>query len=114
MRVRALVVTGLVVVAVGTYVLLDADPEGRAELWNRVTTAFGAEQEPEAVPNWGDVAERIGQFTDEERALREVLTPAAPPETPPAEAPAPTETPAAEPAAPAAGLPAPEAAAPKS
>ncbi|MGV8839457.1 MAG: hypothetical protein ACWA6X_04035 [Bauldia sp.] len=105
MRVRALVVTGLVVVAVGAYVLLDADPDGRAELWNRVTTAFGAEQEPEAVPNWGDVAERIGQFTDEERALREVLAPAVPTETPPAEV-----QPAAEAAPPESALPAPDAA----
>ncbi|MCW5717044.1 MAG: hypothetical protein KIS68_04335 [Bauldia sp.] len=76
MRTRTVVVGALVVVAVGGFVLLDADREGREELWNRVTTAFGGQQEPETVPNWGDVAERIGQFTDEERALREVLAPA--------------------------------------
>ena len=104
MRRRTIVVGALVVVAIGGFVLLDADREGREELWNRVTTAFGGEQEPEAVPNWGDVAERIGQFTDEERALREGLTPAVPVEgpqpetpaaTPPVEAPAAGDTPVA-------------------
>jgi hypothetical protein len=96
MRRRTIVVGSLVVVAVGGFVLLDADREGREELWNRVTTAFGGEPEPEAVPNWGDVAERIGQFTDEERALREVLTPAGPGEVPQLETPAPATPPAVE------------------
>ena len=45
MRKRTLVVGAVVVVAVGAYVLLDADQQGRADLWNRVTTAFGGEPE---------------------------------------------------------------------
>jgi hypothetical protein len=98
MRLRMIVVSALVVVAVGTYVILDADPEGRADLWNRVTTAFGGEQEPAVVPNWGDVAQRIGQFTDEERALREVLTPTVAADVPTPETPAPVEPPAVPPA----------------
>jgi len=104
MRTRTIVVGAVVVVAIGAFVLLDADREGREELWNRVTTAFGGEREPAAVPNWGDVADRIGQFTDEERALRQVLNPAVPVEgpqpeaqavTPAVDAPATGDTPAA-------------------
>lgn len=104
MRGRAIVVGAVVVVAVGAYVLLDADQQGREDLWNRITTAFGGEREPEAVPNWGDVAQRIGEFTDEERALREVLAPAVADDAPAPETPVPDEAPAGD--APAADAPA--------
>ncbi len=60
--------------AVG-WLLLDADPEGRQALLDRLANAFGGAEET-ARPNWGDVATKVGEFTEEERALREALNPA--------------------------------------
>ena len=56
------------------WVLLDADPAGRADLWARITGVFGQTEEaaPEP-PNWGDVANKAGEFAEAERAVREVL-----------------------------------------
>ena len=56
------------------WLILDADPEGREQLWNEVTGIFDGEED--RAPNWGDVATKVGEFTDEERALREALNPA--------------------------------------
>jgi hypothetical protein len=60
--------------AVG-WLLLDADPEGRQALFDRLADVFGGAEET-AAPNWGDVATKVGEFTEEERALREALNPA--------------------------------------
>ena len=66
--------------AVG-WLLLDADPEGRQELVDRITNAFSGGDET-APPNWGDVATKVGEFADEERELREILDPALGAESP--------------------------------
>jgi hypothetical protein len=66
-----------VLIGVGAigWLLLDADPEGRRALFDRLADAFGGGEEA-AAPNWGDVATKVGEFTAEERALREALNPA--------------------------------------
>jgi hypothetical protein len=72
---RRAVVFGLLIVAGAlAWLILDADPEGREQLWNEVTGIFGAEED--RAPNWGDVATKVGEFTEEERALRQALNPA--------------------------------------
>ena len=72
---RFWVLTVVIGVGVVGWLLLDADPEGRQELVDRITNAFsGGEETPP--PNWGDVATKVGEFTEEERGLREVLNPA--------------------------------------
>ena len=82
---RFVVLTVLFSVATMAWLLLDADPEGRRDLVDRITNAF-TDEEVAPPPNWGDVATKVGEFTEEERALREALNPplgaAAP--TPPA------------------------------
>jgi hypothetical protein len=66
-----------VVIGIGAvgWLLLDADPEGRQALFDRLADAFGGAEET-TPPNWGDVATKVGEFTEEERALRAVLNPA--------------------------------------
>ena len=76
MRARVILLGTVVVVGAAAFVILDADRAGTQDLWSRVTTVFRGNAEPAPRPNWGDVATQIGQFTDEERALREVLNPA--------------------------------------
>ncbi len=73
---RAVVFAIVISVGVVAWLLLDADPEGRAELWARITGVFtgGEATEPEP-PNWGDVANKAGEFAEGNRALREVLNP---------------------------------------
>jgi hypothetical protein len=72
---RRTVVLGLLIAVGGLgWLILDADPEGREQLWNEVTGIFDGEED--RAPNWGDVATKVGEFTAEERALREALTPA--------------------------------------
>lgn len=72
---RRAVVLGLVLAVGGlAWLILDADPEGRQQLWNEVTGLFDGEED--RAPNWGDVATKVGEFTEEERALREALNPA--------------------------------------
>jgi hypothetical protein len=94
---RYVVLTGVFVVAAAAWLLLDADPDGRQELVDRITSAFSAQEEESAPPNWGDVATKVGEFTEEERQLREVLNPALGDglsvEGEAAETPAPDETP---------------------
>ncbi|MCW5695158.1 MAG: hypothetical protein KIS96_00340 [Bauldia sp.] len=67
----------LIVVVIGGWLIIDADSRARDEIarvWNDLTAFLsGGERE---VPNWGDVAAKVGEFADEERALREVLDPA--------------------------------------
>jgi hypothetical protein len=73
---RRAVVFGLLIAVGGlAWLILDADPEGREQLWNEVTGIFNGGAE-ERAPNWGDVATKVGEFTGEERALREALNPA--------------------------------------
>lgn len=80
---RFLVLAVVFIVAASAWLILDADPDGRQELVDRITNAFGGEEEAEPVaPNWGDVATKVGEFAEEERALREVLNPAFGGETP--------------------------------
>lgn len=76
MRGRIIILGAALVVGAAAFVILDADRSGTEDLWSRVTAVFRGNAEPAAEPNWGDVATRIGEFTDEERALREVLNPA--------------------------------------
>jgi hypothetical protein len=72
---RFLVLAVAFTIGAVAWILLDADPEGRQELVDRIANAFnGTEEAPP--PNWGDVATKVGEFTDEERALREALNPA--------------------------------------
>lgn len=75
---RFLILGSVSVVAIVGWLLLDADPEGRQELVDRIGDAFGgdAEEAEPATPNWGDVATKVGEFAEEERALRSVLNPA--------------------------------------
>lgn len=73
---RYVILTAAFVVAATAWVLLDADPDGRQELVDRITNAFSTPEEDPAPPNWGDVATKVGEFTEEERQLREVLNPA--------------------------------------
>lgn len=75
MRRRIVILGTLLVVGAAAFVILDADRAGTEDLWSRVTAIFRGSAEPPPEPNWGDVATRIGEFTDEERALREVLNP---------------------------------------
>ena len=72
---RFWVLTIVIGVGVIAWLLLDADPEGRQELADRIANAFGATEEAPP-PNWGDVATKVGEFTEEERQLRETLNPA--------------------------------------
>jgi hypothetical protein len=72
---RAIAFGVVIVVGVLAWLILDADPEGRQQLWNEVTGIFNGGEEQRA-PNWGDVATKVGEFTNEERALREALNPA--------------------------------------
>ena len=71
---RAVVLALLIAVGGLAWLILDADPEGREQLWNEVTGLFDGEED--RAPNWGDVATKVGEFTNEERALREALNPA--------------------------------------
>ena len=72
---RAIILTVVFAVGAVARIILDADPQGRQELLDRIAHAFnGTEEAPS--PNWGDVATKVGEFTDEERALRAVLNPA--------------------------------------
>jgi hypothetical protein len=71
---RAVVLALLLAVGGLAWLILDADPEGRQQLWNEVTNLFDGEED--RAPNWGDVATKVGEFTNEERALREALNPA--------------------------------------
>ena len=80
-----------IVFAVGAaaWLLLDADPDGRQALVDRLADAVGMGEEETPPPNWGDVATKVGEFTEADRELREVLNPAlagAAEETPPASA----------------------------
>ncbi len=64
------------------WVALDRDSGARerlAAVWDDVRGMFGADTAPAPGPNWGDVAERVGDFAKEEKGLREVLRPAAAP-----------------------------------
>jgi len=75
---RFLVIGAVTTVVLVGWLLLDADPDGRQDLVDRIADAFGdgGEAEETAPPNWGDVATKVGEFTEEERALRSVLEPA--------------------------------------
>lgn len=73
---RFLVLGAVFIVAAMAWLLLDADPDGRRELVDRITNAFSSPEEEPPAPNWGDVATKVGEFTEEERALREALNPA--------------------------------------
>ena len=73
---RYLVLGAVFVVAVMGWLILDADPEGRQDLVDRISNAFSDPDEAPAAPNWGDVATKVGEFTEEERSLRDVLDPA--------------------------------------
>ena len=73
---RGLVLAAVLVVGALAWVLLDADPDGRQELVDRLANAFGADTEEAPPPNWGDVATKVGEFTEADRELREVLNPA--------------------------------------
>lgn len=100
---RTLFLGVLIVVVVGGWLFIDADSRARddiARIWDDFTTFITGGED--AVPNWGDVAAKVGDFADEERALREVLDPALAEAEPDAEEklmPQPEETP--EPEAPA-------------
>ena len=72
---RGIVFGTLIAVGALGWVLLDADPDGRQELVDRITNAFTDEREPPLPPNWGDVATKVGEFAEEERTLREALNP---------------------------------------
>lgn len=72
---RFLILTVAFTVGAVAWIILDADPEGRQELFDRIANAINGTEEAPA-PNWGDVATKVGEFTDEERALRAVLNPA--------------------------------------
>lgn len=75
MRRRSLVLAGAFAVGAVAWLIIDADSSTRddvAGVWNRFTAFLGGEDDP---PNWGDVAERVGTFADEERELREALDP---------------------------------------
>jgi len=74
MRRRFWLLTMVFAVGAVGWLLLDADPEGRQDLVDRITNAFSGEAAPP--PNWGDVATKVGEFTEEERELRAVLNPA--------------------------------------
>jgi hypothetical protein len=80
---RFLILTLVFIVGAVGWVLLDADPEGRQELVDRITDAFSGNNDPP--PNWGDVATKVGEFTEGERELRDVLNPAMATEPAPAE-----------------------------
>jgi hypothetical protein len=56
---RAIVITVILGLGIVGWVILDADPDGRAELWDEVTGWFGGNDEP--APNWGDVAVKVGE-----------------------------------------------------
>lgn len=74
---RGIVFGTLIAVGALGWVLLDADPDGRQELVDRITNAFTDDpEEPALPPNWGDVATKVGEFAEEERTLREALNPA--------------------------------------
>ncbi len=72
---RFLVLAVTFTIGAVAWIILDADPEGRQALFDRIAHAFNGTEEAPA-PNWGDVATKVGEFTDEERALRAVLNPA--------------------------------------
>ncbi len=72
---RALVLTVAFTIGAVAWVILDADPQGRQALVDRIASVFNGNEEAPP-PNWGDVATKVGEFTDEERALRGVLNPA--------------------------------------
>jgi hypothetical protein len=74
---RTLGIGILLVVVIGGWLIIDADSRARdeiARIWDDFTTFLSGGDD--AVPNWGDVASKVGEFADEERALREVLDPA--------------------------------------
>lgn len=76
MRRRAIVLGVAFAVGAVGWIILDADPEGRQALVDRLANAFGGGPEETAPPNWGDVATKVGEFTEADRELREVLNPA--------------------------------------
>jgi hypothetical protein len=73
---RFIIFTGIFAIGATGWILLDADPGGRQELVDRIANAFGADTAEPPPPNWGDVATAVGEFTDADRELREVLNPA--------------------------------------
>lgn len=90
MKRRGLLLGAVFVIGAAGWIILDADPQGREDLWNRVTGLFDGEDRPAA--NWGDVAAKVGEFAEEERALHERLNQVPPVElapVPPQPVPAP-------------------------
>lgn len=65
-----------VIAALAAWLSLDGSSAARqrlADLWHQTTLLFGADAAPKRGANWGDVAAKIGEFTAEERGLRQVL-----------------------------------------
>jgi hypothetical protein len=81
-----------VVAAVAAWLSFDRESSARqrlGELWAGVQSMFAGEPGKADSYNWGDVAEKVGEFAREERGLREVLGPGRESEpAPAAEAPA--------------------------
>lgn len=106
---RKILVFVAAIAAVAAWLSFDRESAARQQLsrlWSGVQSMFAGEPEKPETFNWGDVAEKVGEFTREERGLREVLRPGGERETPEA-TPASVEAPTA--AAPAADAPAAEA-----
>lgn len=76
MRKRTVALVAVFAIGGLGWVLLDADPDGRQALADRLANVFGAGPEETAPPNWGDVATKVGEFAEADRELRDVLNPA--------------------------------------